>query len=186
MVQRNKFPIPWGLFVVLVLYSLGVWAYVWLTVWQAPQYVAAQHWGRADTLLGVDEGRTVSPETLLAAFDEVLEAARLLPEEEQFAEQLERLRARFAERRLPLDPSRLQRAEAVSASARRIQEARAPLLVVGARDRKWAPDQLAEKPQRIVLWSLPGGALILAVWAYLTVTAFIVRARDHAASAPKP
>lgn len=185
MVQRNKFPVPWGLFIVLVLYALGVWAYVWLTVWQSPEYVAAQHSERATELLGVDEGRTASGDALRVAFDEVLEAARLLPEEEQFAERLERLRGRFAERRLRLDPERVHRAEAVSASARRVREARAPVLVVGARDRKWAPDQLAEKPRRIFLWSLPGAVLVIAIWAYLAVTAYVVRARDHAASAPK-
>lgn len=176
-----KFPVPWGLFVILALYGLGVLGFIWKTYWHSPEYKAAELSDRALLILGVDDGRKATPEQLREAFDDFLEAGRMLPEESQFAENLERLRNRFEERRIKLDPERIRRAEAVSELARRVQEQRAPLLVIGARDRHWAPDQLIAGPTTIALWSIPGAVLIIGIWAYLQVSSYLVRSREHAA-----
>lgn len=176
-----KFAVPWGLFVILALYGLGLWGYVWQTYWESPAYQAATHDALALRLLGVDDGRTAAPDQLRRAFDELLEAGRLLPEEPEFAQHLERLRHRFEERHLKLDVERVRRAEAVSNVTRRIQEERAPLLVVGARSRDWAPDQLLAGPRVTALWSIPGVVLVIALWAYLRVTAYRVRSREREA-----
>jgi hypothetical protein len=60
-----------------------------------------------------------------------------------------------------------------------VQEERAPLLVVGARARHWAPDQLISGPETILWWSLPGAVLIIGVWGYLRVSAALVRKTEH-------
>ncbi len=176
-----KFPVPWGLFIILALYGLGVLGYIWKTYWDSPQYKAAQLSDHAILLLGVDDGRKATPDQLRTAFDDFLEAGRILPEESQFAENLERLRSRFEERHIKLDVERIRRAEAVSELARRVQEERAPLLVVGARARHWAPDQLIAGPETIALWSIPGAVLIIGIWAYLRISAYLVRSREHMA-----
>ena len=174
-----KFPVPWGLFIILAVYALCVVGYVWKTYWDSPEYRAAELSDHAIHVLGVDDDRKATPEQLRLAFDEFLECARLLPEEPQFADNLERLRSRFAERRIPLDQERVRRAEAVSALSRRVQEERSPLLVVGARDRQWAPDQLIAGPETIFWWSLPGAVLIIGVWAYLRISAYLARKSEH-------
>ena len=170
---------PWGLLIILALYGLGVLFYVWKTYWDSPEYQAAGLAQHAIELLGVDDGRKTTPDDLREAFDAFLEAGRLVPEEEQFAETLERLRNRFDERHIVLDEERVRRAEAVSVLTRRVQEARAPVLVVGARERGWAPDQLIAGPKTAFAWALPGVVLIIACWAYLRVTAWRVRARER-------
>lgn len=174
-----KFPVPWGLFVILFVYCLGVGIYIWQEYYESPEYHAATFSDHAIAILGVDDGRTATREELLRAFDDFLEAGRLMPQEVQFAEALERLRGRFEERHFKLDIERIRRAEAISALTQRSEEQRAPLLVVGARNRGWAPDQLVVGPKTIVLWSIPGAVVIILVWAYLYVTAYLVRSRER-------
>ncbi len=176
---KPKFPVPWGLFIVLTVYALGVLVYVWQEYWESPLYQASQHYAAAMELLGVDDGRSCTPEQLKQGFDELVETARLWPEEQDTAEHVERLRHRFEERGLKLDAERVRRAEAVSVLARRIREQRAPILVVGARDRGWAPDQLAAKPKTVAVWSVGGAVLIIAVWAYLQFAAWRVRSKER-------
>ena len=176
-----KFPVPWGLLIILALYALGVLVYIWQSYWESPEYQAAELSDRAIATLGVDDGRKATPDQLRAAFDDFLEAGRLMPQETQFADNLERLRGRFEERHIPLDIERVRRAEAVSAVTRRIQEERAPLLVVGARNRGWAPDQVIAGPRTILMWSIPGAVLIIAVGTYLSVSAYLVRSREREA-----
>jgi hypothetical protein len=55
------------------------------------------------------------------------------------------------------------------------------LRAVGARDRGGVPSQLLEGPTRAFLYSLPGGALIIVVWAYLRFSGKRVREQEHEA-----
>lgn len=161
---RLKF--PWGLVVVLGLYGLAVLGYVWATFWSSPEYNAALQYEQALTLLGPADGRKCSEKDRVRAFEKLLEVARLMPEEIQVAEHLERLRHRFDERAFRLNRELVMKAELVSAQASRVEQDRKPWLVVGLRDRHWGPEEVLKKPQQVVLWSLPGGALIIALWAY--------------------
>lgn len=170
---------PWGLFVVLAIYALAVVGYIWKTYWESPEYQAAEHYARALSLLGVDDGRKCSQADLQAAFGHVLEAARLIPENKFLAQHTERLRWRFDERGFKLDPDFARKAELVSKAAQRVEEERSPWLAVGSRDRGWAPDQLLAGPERVVWWSSPGVVLILAVWAYGQFGAKKAREREH-------
>jgi len=171
--------VPYGLFIVLGLYLLGVLGYVWGTYWRSPEYLAAEHWNASVQLLGVDDGRKCSQADLERAFDHLAEAARLMPRVRGLPERLERLRWRFDERGFKLSEDRKRRAEAVSAVTRRLEEAGEPWLVVGSRDRGWAPDQLMEAPGKVVWWSMPGGVIIILVWAYLRFSRKAVREREH-------
>lgn len=174
-----KFPVPWGLFVVLSVYALAVVGYIWKTYWESPGYQAAEHYARALSLLGVDDGRKSNAEELEAAFGHVLEAARLVPEDKGLAQHTERLRWRFEERGFKLNPDLVRKSELVSKAAQRVEEERSPWLAIGSRDRGWAPDQLLAGPERVVWWSSPGAVLIIAVWVYGQFGAKKAREKEH-------
>jgi hypothetical protein len=70
---------------------------------------------------------------------------------------LEDLRHRFEERKFKLNKEWVNAVEMMSARTLRIEQDRAAYLVVGSRARGWAPDQLLKGPERVVLWSIPGG-----------------------------
>lgn len=176
---RPKFPVPWGLFVVLAVYALAVVGYIWKTYWESPEYQAAEHYAQALSLLGVDDGRKCTQPQLEAAFGHVLEAARLIPENKDLATHTERLRWRFDERGFKLNPDFARKAELVSKAAQRVEEERSPWLAVGSRDRGWAPDQLLAGPERVVWWSSPGVVLIIAVWVYGQFGAKKAREKEH-------
>src|SRR5688572_21947334 len=53
--QRQPFPVPYGLFIVLGAYALGVVGYVWATYWNSDDYVAAAHYEAAGELLGLED-----------------------------------------------------------------------------------------------------------------------------------
>jgi hypothetical protein len=178
---RPKFPVPYGLFIVLAIYAMAVLAYVWSTYWNAPEYNAAKSYAQALTILGVDDGRRCSEEGLTRAFELTLEAARLMPDERVLVDHLETLRNRFEERKFKLRPDLVQKTEMMSANTRRIEQERKAWLVVGARDKGWAPDQVLRGPERAVLWSLPGAVLIVVFWAYTRFSAGSVRAKEHEA-----
>lgn len=174
-----KFPVPWGLFVVLAVYALAVVGYIWKTYWESPGYQAAEHYARALSLLGVDDGRKSTAKELEAAFGHVLEAARLVPEDKGLAQHTERLRWRFEERGFKLNPDLVRKSELVSKAAQRVEEERSPWLAIGSRDRGWAPDQLLAGPERVVWWSSPGAVLIIAVWVYGQFGAKKAREKEH-------
>jgi hypothetical protein len=159
--------VPWVLVVVLLLYGLSVLGYVWHTYWNSPDYQAAQHYVAALELLGTDgEGRTSPVANLPRAFDLMLEASRLMPDDKGLAVRVERLRWRCEERGVPLSKAQVRKAELVSDSARRAEEATHAAMVFSLRDKGWAPDQLLDGPTRVVWWSLPGLAFIFAVFGW--------------------
>ncbi|MEW5743069.1 MAG: hypothetical protein AB1938_29405 [Myxococcota bacterium] len=177
--KKPRFPVPWGLFIVLGVYALGVLAFVKFQYWDSPQYQAAEHYARALYLLGVDDGRKCSEAQLTEAMKEVLDAARLMPDEIELAKHTERLRFRFEERKFKIPKDLERHAELVSATAQRREREKDPWLVVGVRDRGWGPEQLLGGPRRAVLWSIPGGVLIILIWAYGRFSARAVREREH-------
>jgi hypothetical protein len=176
---RQRFPIPWGLFIALGVYSLAVCFYVYTTYWSSPGYQAARHWDAAQALLGVNEGRTCSRADLEAAFVHMLEAGRLMPQEKWIHERIEAVRWRFDERKFKLDEDLKMRAEAVSTLHERIRQSRQSFLVVGARDRGWGAEQLLEGPSKVVLWAIPGGVVICLVWAWWRFGPKQVKSQEH-------
>ena len=165
--KRQPFPVPYGLFIVLAVYGLLVLGYVWKTYWLSPEYLAAERLQEATDLLGLDDGRSASKETLLKAYNDYLEAARLMPRVKFLHQRIESMRWRFEERGFKLDKDLEMRAEAVAMLWQRIQQEHEPILVVGARDRGWVPAQLLEGPTQTFLYALPGALVIVVVWAYL-------------------
>lgn len=177
--KRRSFPIPYGLFIALAVYAVAVLAYVKFEYWDAPGYVAAEKYSRALWLLGADDGRTCSEAQLTEAMKLILEAARLVPDEKSLAEHTERLRYRFEERKFKIPRDLERHAELVSAAARRREREKEPWLVVGVRDRGWGPEQLLGGPRRVAMWSIPGGVLIVLIWAYGQFNARRIREREH-------
>lgn len=155
-----------SLVVVLGLYAGVVLAWVWVNHWNSPRYQSAMAERRALSLLGLDDGKTCSPAQLETAFTDLLEAARLTPEDRTLAEHLERLRWRFDERHLPLAKELERHAELVSAAARRSEDQHAGWLPLGARERGWAKEQVLEGPTQVWLWTAPGAVLIVLLWGW--------------------
>ena len=180
-VTKRKFPVPWGLFIVLAVYAFAVLGYVWAEYWNSPEYKAAQKYANALRILGPDDGRRCPEAQLNHAFDLTMQAALLLPEERELVEHLERLRYRFEERHFTLRKDWIASVEMMAARTRRIEQSRQAVLVVGTRDRGWAPDQLLAGPERIFLWSLPGAVLIIAFWGYTRFSSRRVREQEHEA-----
>ncbi len=174
-VPGRSFPFPLGLLVVLVLYGLAVLGYVWSTYWRSPEYQAAQHWDAARMLLGKDGGRTAPDKALLEAYAHLLEAGRLKPEVRTFHEEAQSLNWRFEERgsEAPLELRRIAQINAAAWQA--IEKLKQPVLVIGLRDKGWAPDQLLEGPARVAKWSPVGALFIVAIWGYLRLTSRRVR-----------
>lgn len=183
--KPHKFPVPYGLFIVLAVYALCVLGYIWTTYWDSPEYKAALGYARALSILGVDDGRKCTEAQLVKAFEATLEAARLMPEERQLVDHLESLRHRFEDRKFKLNPDLVKKAEMMSANTMRIEKERKAWLVVGSRNRGWAPDQLLAGPERVVLWSIPGGVLIIAFWAYTRFSGKAARDKEHEANLKK-
>jgi hypothetical protein len=182
---RQRFPIPWGLFIALGVYALMVVLYVYSTYWNSPGYQAARHWSDAQELLGVDEGRSCSRADLEAAFIHMLEVGRLVPEERWIHERIEAVRWRFDERKFKLDQDLKMRAEAVSGLHDRIRQSRQSFLVVGVRDRGWAPEQILEGPSKAVVWAIPGGVVICLLWAWWRFGPNRIKAQEHEAELVK-
>ncbi len=182
---HRKFPVPYGLFIVLAVYALAVYGYIWTNYWNSPEYKAALGYAKALMILGVDDGRRCSEADLTTAFEATLEAARLMPDERQLVDHLESLRHRFEERKFKLKPELVKKVEMMSANTMRIEQERKAWLVVGSRDRGWAPDQLLRGPERVVLWSIPGGVLIIAFWAYTRFSGKALRDKEHEAELKK-
>jgi cbb3-type cytochrome oxidase subunit 3 len=174
-----KFPIPWGLFVILILYALAVWGYIYKTYYQSPEYQAAVSYASALNLLGVDDGKKCSESKLRSALKHMLKAASLMPSEPWIVEHIERLRWRFDERKLTLSKDDARACELVSDMALKIKEGRQAILVRGVRDREWGPEQLLAGPEKIVWYSIPGGVLIILYWAYLRFASKGARDRER-------
>jgi hypothetical protein len=170
---------------VLALYALAVVGYIWANYWNSPEYKAALGYAKALGILGVDDGRKCSEAELVTAFEATLEAARLMPDERQLVDHLESLRHRFEERKFKLKPDLVKKVEMMSANTMRIEQERKAWLVVGSRERGWAPDQLLRGPERVVLWSIPGGVLIIAFWAYTRFSGKALRDKEHEAELKK-
>lgn len=164
--QRRIAALPWGLLMAWAVYALLVLGYVWATYWRSADYQAAVHYRAAHEVLGPSEGRHSTREELTEAYRHLLEAARLKPEVRTFHDELESLNWRFDERHWRVPEHLRHSAEAVAMTWTNIQKQNAPILVVGLRDRGWAPDQLLEGPSRVLRWAPLGAILIAAVWAF--------------------
>src|SRR5205823_13928708 len=115
----------------------------------------------------------------------LLEAGRLMPEIRELHERAERLNSVFLERHISQPPELRRRAEANAIVYQRIAQERAPILVIGVRDRGWAPDQLLEGPATTFAWSTVGVLVIVVIWAYGNWNAKRVRAREREAELQK-
>lgn len=174
-----RFPVPWGLLIAWAVYALLVLGYIWGTYWRSADYQAAVHYRNAHEILGPSEGRHSTHEELKQAYRELLESARLKPEVRTFHDELESLNWRFDERHWKVPEDLRYSADAVATTWMNIRKENAPILIVGARDRGWAPDQLVEGPMRTLRWSPIGILLLTVLWAYGKFSSKRVRDLEH-------
>jgi hypothetical protein len=176
----QRFPIPWGLFVALGVYALGVWGYVAYTWWSSPEYRAAEENQAAWRVLGRDEGRHCSRRELEDAYRHLLRAAQAMPRLKVLHEDLEHLNWRFDERHWSVPVELRRAADAQGAEWARLEELdHASLIGQSLKEQGWDPESLEAGPGRAVAWSLVGVAVICLVWAYLKWTGRRVRGEQR-------
>lgn len=177
--ERSRFHLPWGLALVLLAYAGAVYGYIRVEYYDSPAYQASLKYARAVALLGEDDGRSCTEAELNRAFELIIEASTLLPDELELVKHLEKLRNRFEDRKFTLNPEWVKQVEMLSSRTMRIEVEKRPWLLIGSRDKGWAPEQLLAGPERTVLWSLPGAAFIILFWVYTRFSAKAARARDR-------
>lgn len=170
---RQRIPIPWVLFVLVGIYVAGIGGWLAYRYYTSREYQAAVAYQEAWSILGVDGGKRVSDAELQRAFELLIHAAYRMPEVKTIHEDLERLRWRYEERKLPLPRALEFGAEEASRRWTEIQKANAPILVVGLREHGWDFETLSRTPAKILLWSAILGGLLLLVFTYLWWTGVV-------------
>jgi hypothetical protein len=167
------------LLIALGIYSALALGYLYTSYWSSRRYQAAVHWSSAMDLLGVDDGRRCSRAQLETAFVHLLETGRLVPEARWVQDRIEAVRWRFEERHFKLPEELKMRSEAVAALHENLRLQRQPLLVVGIRDRGWAPDQLLAGPAKVLPWAIAGAVMICLVWAWWAYGPHRIKAEER-------
>lgn len=162
----QKVPIPWTLLWLLLTYAALVTGWVAHRFWTSPEYQAAVAYEEAWSILGKDGGRSIPTAELERAFRQLLIAGYAMPQVKTIHEDLESLRWRYAERRVPLPQPLEFGAEEASRRYRKIEDAREPILVIGLRNRGWEPATLVEGPATVLLWATILGVLGALLWLY--------------------
>jgi hypothetical protein len=183
--SKLPFPIPWGLFVVLGLYALGVLGYIYVTIWSTDAYKAVEEIEAAKAILGPGDGEKLDQKQMEEAYSHFLEAARLQPQERRLHERLQQLRYRMDERGMKLRYDLVMRSEAMATRLQEIENERKPWLVIGARDRGWVPEVILAGPRTVVLWSIPGGVLISIFFFFRVFNERRVRSEGKEAESKK-
>jgi hypothetical protein len=163
-VAIRRVQVPWGLITVLGVYALLVFLYATLSTQRSPDYQAAKHFVAAREILGADGCAKCSRAELTEAYGHLLEAARLEPQVATLHRLLESLNWRFDRHHWKLPGDFKERAEAVAVLYARIQKSNKPILVVGARDMGWDPDQWVDRPKLVAKWAVIGALGMVVLW----------------------
>jgi len=164
---RKRFPVPWGLLILLGLYFGGVYAFLHFQYYESPEYQSAKHLRIAEQLLGEDEGETAKVPDLLQAFDHLTTAVNLQPENRWGHQRIELVVRLLRERntKLPTDKQRLL--DALSLRYAHFAQGRDTALLVEVHQ-IWDLDEISAMPAKVARWSVVGGAFILLAWLYKT------------------
>jgi hypothetical protein len=163
--RRWRIHVPWGLFVILGLYGAGVKYYVAYHQENDPQVQAAKHLVAAARILGKDNGASASLENLNKAYEELLQALALFPDDKWAHEQIEQVEWQLRKRGRKPDEGQRRRAEMLANLWQQIQAGRQSVLPVGARD-KWDVDAVLDFPNVASQYAMLGGLIIILLWAY--------------------
>ena len=163
--KKIKWPVPWGLFIMLGVYFglvslLTHWEYV-----RSPEYLASRSLRTAAQLLGSDDGRTVEKDKLLDALAALLEAIRQVPDNPYPYQQVEVVARRLEERKVKVPQEMKRELDVLGGRYRAIQDSRKSFMPIGARD-IWDIDELSTVPGRIAKRSAVGGLIIFVIWLY--------------------
>ena len=163
--RRRRFPVPWGLFILLGLYFGSIWLFLRYEYYNAPEYKAARHLSIALQLLGDDDGLTAEVPELLDALDHMLAALSVNPDDRFAHHRVEAVVRRLNERNVPLPDEKQKHLDALALRFRRLHELGTDLLAIGPRD-MWDVDYVLEMPARIARFSIFGGLIIFVIWFY--------------------
>lgn len=164
--KKSRFPIPWGLFIVLGLYFGSVYAFTQYEFYNSPEYVAARHMRAADQLMGPNGGRTAKLPELEEALDHLLAALEKMPEDAWSHQQVEQVLIRLKERGYEVPKEKQRLLDMLARKYALADQAKRPVLIIGARD-IWDFNSIAEMPDKIRRYSWFGGLLIFLIWLYI-------------------
>jgi hypothetical protein len=164
---KRRFPIPWGLFLLLGLYFGAVWGFLQYQYYNAPQYQAARHMRIATQLLGSDDGATADVPALLEALDHMLAALNVNPDDSLTHERIQTVVRLLKERNTVLPDDKQKLLDALALRYRRMHETSTDIVWIGPRD-IWDLDSILDMPAKILRYSVIGGVVILLLWLYKT------------------
>lgn len=166
--RRHRWPIPWGLFIMLGLYFAAVLGYTRYEYVNSPEYKASRHLRIADQLLGQDNGLTAEKEQLVEALDNLIIAMKYVPENVWAQKKVEVLARRLSERKVKLTREQQQLVDALGRKYRVAEDKKTSFMPIGVRD-IWDIDALKEMPGRVLQRTFLGGFIIFIVWLYKTL-----------------
>lgn len=163
--RKWKFHVPWGLFLVLGLYAAGAYSYVQYTNSTSPQTLAAKHLAVAEDILGKDNGESAKSDQLQVAYQELIDALTITPEDAWGHQQLEVVTWEL-NRRGQKPPAELKRrGDFLAASWQNMQAAKTSQLPESPRER-FGLDELEDSASRAKRYIALGSLIIILLWAY--------------------
>ncbi|MBS2029461.1 MAG: hypothetical protein JST54_16285 [Deltaproteobacteria bacterium] len=163
--RKWKVHVPWGLFLLLGLYSAAAYAYVQYSDQTSPQTIAAQHLAAAEQILGSDNGETAKAESLQRAYAHLIEALTLTPEDSWGQQELEKVTWAMARRGTKPPAELKRRADFIAASWQSIQAGKQSQLPESANER-FGFDAIESKAVRLQRYLSLGGVVIFLLWIY--------------------
>jgi hypothetical protein len=163
--RRGPF-IPYGLVITLVVYGALVKVFLDHQYYESAPFQAALKIHEVQQLLGRDDGRTATRDSLLQALDLTLQAANLMPEDSWGLRRAETIAARMAERSIDVPQESRRRMEFLGARERELAQGRASELNLTARD-LWNVDAVLEAPALALKVAAILGVVIALCWGYV-------------------
>ena len=163
--RRWKLHVPWGLFILLGLYSAAASGDVVYTDRTSPQTLAGQLLVAAERILGADNGDSARTEDLVAAYRHLIQALSLTPDDAGGQKQLERVGWALARRNEAVPPDLKRQADFLGAEWARIQQDRSSQFPESPRER-FGFDEIEDKATRLRRYLGFGGVVIVLLWMY--------------------
>ena len=167
-VRAGRGPLWWfptGLVVALALWLGGSYAYLRWERTTTPEYQAALLVHEAEGLLGADDGKTATKESLARALALYVKALKLLPGDRQLHGRVDTIKFRHVERKLKVDPEVDRDLAFLSAWQLKEEQAKQGFFEGTLRER-WDIEALERVPGKALRTSAFGSVLIVALYGW--------------------
>jgi hypothetical protein len=164
--RRWKLHVPWGMFVVLGLYSVAAYFYVQYTDQTSPETIGTQHLVAAQKLLGPDNGDTAPDADLLTAYGELITGLQILPEDAWGHQELDRVTWALAKRNQRPPPDLKRRADFLASARYNAEQGRKSVLPESPMER-FQLGGIVDSAARLKRYLGLGGVVILLFWLYI-------------------